>query len=57
MRHTKEWIFDLLGLCNHHIAIRFEEEYNKEGEPFFHHTYRIYYCSKCGKEFKREQLQ
>jgi hypothetical protein len=57
MRHTKEWIFDRLGLCNHFTSIRYEEEYNKEGEPFFHHTYRIYYCSRCGKIFKREQLQ
>ena len=50
-------IRERLGFCNHIKRIIFEEEYNKEGEPFYHHTYKITKCDKCGKEFNREQLQ
>jgi len=57
MSDFKRWIRKRLGLCNHFRAIRFEEEYSKEGEPYYHHTYRITYCKECGKEFRREQLQ
>ena len=57
MNKVKYWIRERLGLCNHFKKIVFEEEYNKEGEPFYHHTYRITKCDKCGKEFDREQLQ
>lgn len=54
---VKYWIREKLGLCNHVKRIVFEEEYSKEGEPFYHHTYKITKCDKCGKEFDREQLQ
>lgn len=57
MSKVKRWFRSKLGLCNHFRAIRFEEEYSKEGEPFYHHTYRITYCKECGKIFRREQLQ
>ena len=53
----KFWLRKKLGLCNHFKEIVFEEEYSKEGEPFYHHTYRITRCANCGKVFKREQLQ
>lgn len=45
------------GNCKHFPLIRYEEEYSKEGEPYYHHTYRITYCDKCGKILKKEQLQ
>lgn len=31
--------------------VRFEEHYNPR------HTYRVEYCTKCGKEILRKQLQ
>ena len=54
---VKYWIREKLGLCNHCEEIVFEEEYSKEGEPYYHHTYKITRCKNCGKEFDREQLQ
>jgi len=56
---VKRVMNEMFGLHKHkHFPlIRYEEEYSKEGEPYFHHTYRITYCSDCGKVLKREQLQ
>lgn len=58
-----KWVYhkicDLFGICYHPYGkkIDYEEEYNKEGEPFYHHTWRKTYCPKCGKVFRRDQLQ
>jgi len=57
MNSFKRWIRSKLGLCNHFKEIVYEEEYSKEGEPYYHHTYRITRCVHCGKIFRREQLQ
>lgn len=53
----KKWIYSKLGLCNHVKTIVYAEEYSKEGEPYFHHTYRITKCADCGKIFSIEQMQ
>ena len=54
---TKRWIRSKLGLCNHLKHIRYEDEYSKPDEPYFHHTYKITYCVLCGKIFSREKMQ
>lgn len=46
-----------LKKCKHFPLICYEEEYSKEGEYYYHHTWRITYCGKCYKILKNEQLQ